>query len=183
MRIQSLLAGPLIAALAAVAACGSDSTAPSNPNPPAGTTTELLTVSPHGGATGVPVNGSMTMTFSQPMMAGMEQYMDLHQGDTTGPLVPITCAWSADHLTATCAPTEPLQHNTTYTLHMGAGMMDAADHPVDMGQHMTQNGGQWLMPGGMMGGDMHAGSPMSGMGAGWMGTNGSYGMVFPFTTG
>jgi hypothetical protein len=34
----------------------------------------------------------------------------------------------------------------------------------------------------MMGG-MHAGAPMSGMGAGWQGANGSYGMVFTFTTG
>jgi hypothetical protein len=60
-------------------------------------------------------------------------------------------------------------------------MMDADDHPVDMTQHQSQTGGQWLMPG-MVGG-MHAGAPMSGMGAGWNGANGSYGMVFTFTTG
>jgi hypothetical protein len=34
----------------------------------------------------------------------------------------------------------------------------------------------------MMGG-MHAGMPMSGLGTGWKGTNGSYGMLFPFMTG
>lgn len=179
MRSHTMRVGMLIAALASVAACGSDTTAPS---PPAGATTELVSVSPHGGSTGVPANSPMTMTFSQPMMPGMEQYMDLHQGDVSGPLVPITCTWSADHLTVTCVPAQPLQPAAPYTFHVGAGMMDANGHGVDMGLHMTQNGGQWLMSGGMMGA-MHAGSPMSGMGAGWTGANGSYGMVFPFTTG
>jgi hypothetical protein len=32
-------------------------------------------------------------------------------------------------------------------------------------------------------GGMHAGVPMSGMGLGWKGVNGSFGMLFPFTTG
>jgi hypothetical protein len=33
----------------------------------------------------------------------------------------------------------------------------------------------------MMGG-VHAGQPMGTMGSGWMGANGSYGMMFTFTT-
>jgi len=41
-------------------------------------------------------------------------------------------------------------------------------------------GEQWLMPG-MMGGT-HAGASMGMMGSGWRGSNGSYGMAFPFTT-
>jgi hypothetical protein len=57
-------------------------------------------------------------------------------------------------------------------------MMDADDHPIDIGLHGAQMGGQWLMSG-----MMHAGSPMSGMGAAWQGANGSYGMTFTFTTG
>jgi hypothetical protein len=65
-------------------------------------------------------------------------------------------------------------------IHLGGGMMDADDQPVNMEQHGLAMGGQWLMAG-MMGG-IHAGSPMHMLGAGWRGANGSYGMVFPFTT-
>lgn len=176
MRIQVLLAGPLLASLAMAIACNGDGTAPSAP-----TTTELVSVTPHGGATGVPTGGPLVMTFSHPMMAGMEQYLDLHQGDASGPLVAITCTWSADYTAVTCVPQQPVHPNAPYTFHAGGGMMDADDHPVDMGQHQAQVGGQWLMPG-MMGG-MHAGAPMGGMGAGWKGANGSYGMTFSFTTG
>jgi Bacterial Ig-like domain len=176
MRTQRVLAGPLFASLVIAACGGGDSSGPS-----AVATTELVSVMPSGGSTGVSATGPMVMTFSHPMMAGMEQYLDLHQGNAPGPLVAITCTWSGDRLTVTCVPGQPLQPKSPYTLHVGGGMMDADDHPVDMTQHQSQTGGQWLMPG-MMGG-MHAGAPMSGMGAGWKGANGSYGMVFTFTTG
>jgi hypothetical protein len=53
----------------------------------------------------------MVMTFSHPMKTGMEQYLDLHHGDASGPLVSIACAWSADRLTVTCVPGQPLQPN------------------------------------------------------------------------
>jgi hypothetical protein len=180
MRIQVMRAGALVASLAVIVACGSDGTGPSSP-PPAAATTELLSVMPPGGSTGVSTTGNMVMTFDHPMMVGMEQYLDLHRGDASGPLEPIGCTWSSDRLTVTCQPAEPLQHDSEYTFHAGGGMMDADDHPIDLGPHGTQMGGQWLMPG-MMGG-MHAGMPMSGMGAGWKAANGSYGMVFTFATG
>jgi hypothetical protein len=32
-------------------------------------------------------------------------------------------------------------------------------------------------------GGMHAGIPMNGMASGWKGANGSFGMLFPVTTG
>jgi len=177
MRIQRMLAGALLASLAVAACGGGDSTGPSAP-----ATTELVSVTPPGGSTGVSTTGPMVMTFSHPMMAGMEQYLDLHRGDASGPLVAISCTWSADRLTVTCVPLQPLQPNAPYSFHAGGRMMDADDHPIDMGQHQTQTGGQRLMPDGMMGG-MHAGAPMSGMGAGWKAADGSYGMIFPFTTG
>lgn len=176
MRTQRVLGAPLFASLAIAACGGGDSIGPS-----AVATTELVSVMPSGGSTGVSGTGPMVMTFSHPMMAGMEQYLDLHQGNASGPLVAITCTWSADRLTVTCVPGQPLQAKSPYALHMGGGMIDADDHAVDMTQHQPQTGGQWLMPG-MMGG-MHAGAPMSRMGAGWKGANGSYGMVFTFTTG
>jgi hypothetical protein len=84
----------------------------------------------------------------------------------------MSCTWSADRTTLTCVPGTPLQDNATYTLHLGAGMIAAGGG--------TAMGGQWLT-GGMMGG-LHAGQPMSMMGGDWLGSNGSYGMMFSFTT-
>jgi hypothetical protein len=175
MRVQTVGASALLASLMVVVACSGDGTGPSAP-----ITTELVSVTPAGGSTGVSTAGPMVMTFSRPMMPGMEQYLDLHQGDVSGPLVVINCTWSADRLTVTCVPALPLQPSAPHTLHAGGGMTDTDGHPVDMSQHAALTGGQWLMPG-MMGGT-HAGAPMSGMGAGWTATNGSYGMTFTFTT-
>jgi hypothetical protein len=170
----------LVAFLAGIVACGSDGTGPSSP-PPAAGTTELLSVMPAGGSTAVSTTTNLVMAFDHPMMVRAEQYLDLHRGDASGPLEPIGCTWSPDRLTVTCRPAVPLQHNSQYAFHAGGGMMDGNGHPIDIGPHGTQMGGQWLMPG-MMGG-VHAGMPMSGMGAGWKAANGSYGMVFTFTTG
>ncbi len=175
MRFQTVGASALLASLLVAVGCSGDGTGPSAP-----TTAELVSVTPTGGSTGVPTAGPMTMTFSRPMMAGMEQYLDLHQGNASGPLVPINCTWSADRLMVTCVPAQPLQPSAPYTFHAGGGMMDADGQAVDLGQDAAQTGGQWLMPG-MMGGT-HAGAPMSGMGAGWQAANGSYGMTFSFTT-
>ena len=154
MRIQVMRAGALVAFLAVIVACGSDGTGPSSSPPPAAATTELLSVMPAGGSTGVSTTTNLVMTFDHPMMVGAEQYLDLHRGDASGPLEPIGCTWSSDRLTVTCQPaqpTQPLQHNAQYTFHAGGGMMDADDHPIDIGPHGTQMGGQWLMPGMMSG--------------------------------
>jgi hypothetical protein len=174
-------AGALVAFLAGIVACSSDGTGPSSSPPPAGATTELLSVMPAGGSTGVATTTNLVMTFDHPMMVGAEQYLDLHRGDASGPLEPIGCTWSSDGLTVTCQPFQPLQHDSQYSFHAGGGMMDANDHPVDVGPNGAQMGGQGLMPG-MMGG-MHGGMPLSGMGAGWKAANGSFGMFFTFTTG
>jgi Bacterial Ig-like domain len=176
LHLRSWLAGAAL-----LAACSSESTAPTDNNPsPSGGVTDLVAVAPQGGATGVSLNTTLTMQFSGPMGTGMEQFVDLHDGTTAGPVHPMNCAWSTDRTKLTCTPTTPLQAQTTYTLHMGAGMMAAAGGAVDMSPG-TGMGGQWLM-GGMMGGQ-HAGQPMSMMGGDWRGSNGSYGMMFTFTTG
>ena len=49
----------------------------------------------------------------------MEQYVDLHEGDLDGPLVPIRCAWSSDRITLGCTPDAPLKARTRYSLHVG----------------------------------------------------------------
>ena len=134
---------------------------------------ELLSLSPTGGATGVSVGATLSISFSHAMPQGMEQYVDLHEGDIDGPRVPIQCGWSSERTTLACTPDSPLKGRTRYTLHMGAGMRDADDHPVDLSLMGPQMGGQWTM-----GASHHV--PM--MGNGWRGSNGSYGMSFSFTT-
>ena len=173
-----------VAALLGAVSCGGGSSTGNQMGSTTGPTsaasgTVMSFVSPTGNATGVPATTGVVVRFSHGMASGMEQYMDLHEGDTSGPVVPMTCGWSSDRTTVTCQPSTALMPQTRYTIHMGDGMMDADDHPVSMDQGLGM-GGQWLMPG-MMGGT-HAGSPMGMMGSGWHGTNGSYGMTFPFTT-
>jgi hypothetical protein len=137
--------------------------------------TQLLSISPRSGAVGLSTSPDILLTFSGPMMAGMEQYLALHQGGVTGPTQPMGCTWSDGQRTLSCRPGQPLMSATSYTIHMGGGMMDADGLPVGMERHGMEMGGQWAA-GGMMGGQ----SGM--MGSGWMHANGSYGMVFGFTT-
>ncbi len=153
----------------ALSAC-SDSTAPA--------TTILTAVSPAPAAAAVATSSTITLTFGQPMMAGMEQYMDLHQGGITGPTVPMGCVWSPDHTTLTCTPSTPLAAGTQFTIHVGAGMTDSQGHMMDMDEWTTM-GGQWATSG-MMGGT-HAGQSMGVMGPGWR-HGAHYGMLFTFTT-
>jgi hypothetical protein len=174
----------VVVGLLGAAACGGSSqsgsqmmTGASAPSATSGTV--LAAVVPTGNSVAVPTSTAIVMRFSHAMLAGMEKYMDLHEGDTSGPTVPMSCDWSPDRTVLTCSPATPLKAQTRYTIHMGDSMMDADDHPANMDPGLMM-GGQWLT-GGMMGG-MHAGSPMSMMGSGWLGSNGSYGMVFSFTT-
>ncbi|MGW8267442.1 MAG: Ig-like domain-containing protein, partial [Longimicrobiales bacterium] len=50
--------------------------------------TVLLSLIPQGGATGVDPNAPVVIRFSHPMMQGMEEYVDVHEGAVEGPLVP-----------------------------------------------------------------------------------------------
>jgi hypothetical protein len=152
----------------------------SSDNAPNPTTTTLTLVSPAGGAANVNPAAPISLTFSGPMAQGMESYMDVHAGTAADAIMPMTCTWSADRTTLTCTHAAPFAAGSTYTIHVGGGMTDAGGHAVDMDAMVNMMGGAWLMPG-MMGG-MHAGQPMNMMGAGWQGSNGSYGMMFTFTT-
>ncbi len=139
------------------------------------TATEVVSVSPAANSVGVAPSAPIVLRFNHPMASGMEQYLLLHRGDLSGPVVPMTCVFSPDRTTLTCTPHAPLARHTLYTIHMGAGMMDATGHPLDL-DDMPMMGGQWIVPG-MMGGGM---GWM--MGPGWQGANGSYGVIFTFTT-
>ncbi|NOT09155.1 MAG: hypothetical protein HOP28_13225, partial [Gemmatimonadales bacterium] len=87
--------------------------------------TQLLSISPSGGATGVSTMPDIVFTFNRPMMTGMERYLALHQGGLTGPTMPMSCNWSDGRATLTCRPDRPLAQVSAYTMHLGGGMMDA----------------------------------------------------------
>lgn len=137
--------------------------------------TQLLSVSPAGGAGRVAPTSDLVITFTHAMMPGMERYVALHRERVTGPTVAIRCAWSDGRRVLTCRPDAPLASATPYVIHVGGGMYDANGRPIGMERHGTSMGGRWA-GGGMMGGQ----TPM--MGSGWRHANGSYGMIFEFTT-
>jgi hypothetical protein len=142
-------------------------------------TASIISVVPGGGATGVDRNAPIVVVFSHAMQAGMERYEALHEGTLTGPTVPGVREWWPDRTRLKFTPAEPLQPATQYTLHLGGGMRAADGGFVDYGACPEQHGGRWATRpsrgSGMMGGGEM-------MGAGWRHPNGSYGMVFTFTT-
>lgn len=150
-----------------------------NAGVPAGPT--LMSVSPTGGATGVSVGAAMVLRFSHPMGTVGQPFVDLHQGDLGGPVVQMTFTWSSDGRTLNCQPDAPLRSRTSYTLHVGGGMLDAQGRVVDMEHYGPAWGGHWI-DGGMMSGP-HGGTPWPMLGDGWHHSGVGYGMAFPFTTG
>jgi hypothetical protein len=173
----------LISAMAFLAAgCGSrnDSSMVGPSGAGAQTGATFMSVTPQGGAMGVSGSTSMVFRFGAAMGSGMEQYIDLHMGDLAGPAMPMNCAWSPDRTILTCTPKGPLSPHSNYALHLGGGMMTQAGRTLDCAQYGPMMGGQWVM-GGMMEG-LHAGIAWGMMGANWRNANGSYGMVFSFTT-
>jgi len=140
----------------------------------------FVSVSPAGGQASVSVSTSIVMRFGVAMGSGMEAYVDLHRDDLGGPVVLMSCAWSADRTTLTCAPSTPLAPQTRYWIHLGGGLMTQAGQAIDYDRYGSMMGGQWIQ-GGMMNGS-HAGGPWGMMGGAWHNPNGAYGMAFPFTT-
>jgi hypothetical protein len=179
-----LCAWAVVFAAALEAACGGSSgMGPMAGGPGAGgsgSAPAFMAVTPAAGATAVATGTSLMLRFSAPMADGMEQYVDLHRGDLSRSIVPIVCVWSEGRTLLTCTPVAPLAPRTTYAIHLGGGMTSAAGLPVDLTNGLTM-GGQWIM-GGMMRGT-HAGMGWATMTSGWRNVNGSYGMVFTFTTG
>ena len=179
-RTSFLLGIPVL--LAAFAGCSSDNVAgPGDPS----VETVLLAVAPQGGSVNVDPGSSVTVRFDHQMNPAMSEWADVHEGDVAGPEVDGAWTWSDNFMRLTFTPDHPFAPATTYTIHVGGGMMDANGRNVDLGQHGPGMGGQWAT-GDMMGGGPMGGGPMGGgphMGDGWEHpTNGSFGMVFSFTT-
>ena len=143
--------------------------------------TALVSVAPVGGATGVDPTEPVVVTFDHAIDPAMTEYASLHEGDVNGPEVAGTWSLSEDSTELTFTQDEPLKAGTEYTIHLGGGMMDAEGGHVDMGTNGTHMGGEWAT-GSMMGGGMNGGQHGH-MGGSWdHPENGSYGMLFTFTT-
>lgn len=145
----------------------------------------LLAVQPTGGAFGVAISTQVSITFSHPLPEHVAAFVDMHQGPLTGPMVEGTWSFTPDHMTLMFEPGQPMHSGTGYTIHLGGGMVDTFGRPVDLGTRRAECGGEWAL------GPMFDGAGMPGghgwensghLGNGWAHTNGSYGMVFSFTT-
>lgn len=157
-----------------VAACGEGATA-------VAPETALLSVSPTGGAMAVDPAEPIEVTFDHAMHDHAADYAAVHEGDVTGPEVAGSWTLEQGGTVMRFAPETPLMEGTAYTIHLGGGMTDADGHVVDLETHGMSMGGEWV-EGSMMGGGMMGGQD-SHMGEGWQHpSNGSYGMIFTFTT-
>lgn len=147
--------------------------------------TALVSMSPVGGATDVDPAEPVVVTFDHAIDPAMAEYAALHEGDVNGPEVAGTWSLSGDSTGLVFTQEEPLKPATRYTIHLGGGMIDAEGHHVDLGTNGTHMGGEWatdsMMGGGMGGGGMDGHHEHTG--DGWEHPdNGSYGMIFTFTT-
>ena len=150
------------------------------------TVTALFSVQPTGGARGVEIPAQVRITFTHPLPDHMTTFVDMHHGGVDSPTVDGTWSFTPDHMTLMFEPGEPLHPGMDYTIHLGGGMGDTFGRPVDLGTRRAECGGEWAL-GSMFG---RAGMPGGGhgwensghVGNGWAHTNGSYGMMFGFTT-
>ena len=163
-----------------VAACSSSSTAPGGD----GDLAVVLSVTPASNATGISTSSPITITFSHPMMVGMELLVALHEGTIVGPLVEGSFSWSPDRRSLTLVPTENLKPATTYVLHLSPNLKDATGRGIGFAACAQSVGGQPVSPGMMTGGRMGGANGTGMMGPGWQAGQGTwgYGMSFTFTT-
>jgi hypothetical protein len=158
----------------AIGCGGTDGVTPSDP------VAAVASVVPVAQATGVDPAAPIVIRFTHPMMAGVEQYVALHEGNTpAGPVVAGRWTWSTDRSTLTFTPAMPLKPNTRYAIHLGGGLRDSMNREVDHAACARQ-GGTTATPDMMSGTDMMSGGGM--MGSGWRHSSGTYGMLFTFTT-
>jgi hypothetical protein len=161
---------PLGALVAGLAACSTDMMSYDSD------AVIVESVSPPNGAV-VATTTLVSVTFSHPMMQGMESLIAVHEGSVTGPAVSGSAAWSADRRTLTFTPSASLKAATMYVLHLAPGLRSTDGVYVN---HESC---------GVMGGRSVSSSMMGSsgrgpgmMGDGWQAIDGTYGIIFTFTT-
>ena len=163
--------------LTSALACSDSATAPGATGP------ALVDVEPQSGEVNFDPAGIPTLRFDGALAPGMEQFVALHRGSISGPVVEGAWSRSADGMSLRFQPTQPLEPGTLHTIHVGSGMTNESGHPVSLGMHGPELGGTWVTEG-MMNQAIGMGGPagsMMGVGLAHP-TNGTFGMTFPFTT-
>ncbi|MHB8837823.1 MAG: Ig-like domain-containing domain [Gemmatimonadaceae bacterium] len=178
--VRTLAVFPLLALV--LSAC-SKSDAGVSPTDAVALAPSLTSLQPANATAGVATSTPIVLHFSKAMMSGMEMLVVLHEGTVTGPVVATTAMWSSDRTTLTMTPQAAMKHATTYVVHMSPSLQDTAGHMINMTPGSAMGG--LAVTSGMMGGatSMMNGQWGPGMtGAGWQAANGSFGMMFTFTT-
>lgn len=140
----------------------------------------VVAVTPAAGASAVDPLAPLVIEFRGRMMPGAEQFVALHEGDSpAGPVVPGTWSWSADRRVLTYSHPAGLRSRTRYTIHLGGGLADDNRRPIDHAG-CARLGARTATPDMMSGVDMGSGGGM--MAPGWRDAQGTYGMLFTFTT-
>lgn len=87
---------------------------------------------PASGATGIPVTGSITATFSKQVDSSTVNTNTFTIKDTNNNAVPGSVSLSSDGKTATFAPllSNPLSYSTTYTATITTGVKDLSGYPL-----------------------------------------------------
>ena len=178
---RTALAFATLASLLTLGACSSAT----NPGDTLGADAPVaLSVLPAAATTSVDPAKPITITFSMSMMSGMEMLVVVHEGSVTGPQVPVSSSWSTDRRVLTIAPSTMLKAMTTYAVHLSPSLQGTNGRMIDVTQCTAI--GCVHVSGGMMGsgtGGMMNGSWGAGMmGAGWQASDGTFGMLFTFTT-
>ena len=177
--LRMLALFPLVVLL--LTACGESSEAV-GPVDSAASAPSLASIQPGNATANVDPSTPIVLRFSHAMMTGMEMLVVLHEGNVTGAVVAATTTWSADRTILTLMPQAPMKRTTTYVVHLSPSLKDTAGHMINLTAG-TMMGGQ-NVSGGMMGST----SMMNGqwgpgmMGTGWQAVNGTFGMIFTFTT-
>lgn len=143
----------------------------------------LLSVAPAGGSLGVDVGVSVVVAFDHALMPAMVEYAALHEGGLDGSEVEGAWTLTDGGTVLQFTPAGALKPATSYTIHMGGGMEGDHGEPMNFEMHGSAHmGGQWATGSMMSGGMTGMGGSHPHMGDGWSHTNGTFGMVFTFTT-
>ncbi len=144
----------------------------------------LASLSPAAGTPSVDPKTSIALMFTMSMMTGMEMLVVVHEGTVTGAQVAGRSVWSTDRKTMTFTPSSSLKDKVTYVVHLSPSLRGSNGTMINMtggssmgGQSVT-SGMMGAAAGGMMNGLLGPGM----MGTGWQASDGTYGMVFTFTT-
>jgi len=93
----------------------------------------VTAIAPAGAATGVPLNGNVSATFSEAMNASTVGASTMSLRNTAGTLIPASVSYNAATFVATLTPLAALASSTTYTMTVAggaSGVKDTAGNPL-----------------------------------------------------